>query len=128
MGRRVSNQELGGYTVSSDAGDVWPGVLREWSSSVDGGVASNWSCTYVPDGEQLDNIRNRFSYHPPNGNQKMRYELIRAGAHAFAVLLVSHCPDSRELSLAMTHLQQAMMFANAAIACNETPTNDQATE
>jgi hypothetical protein len=30
------------------------------------------------------------------------------------------CPDSREKSLAMTHLQETLMWANTAIACNQT--------
>ena len=41
-------------------------------------------------------------------------------AHEFAIFLTKTCPESRELSLALTHLEEAVMQANAAIARNET--------
>lgn len=66
-----------------------------------------------------EQIENTFSYHPPFGNQAIRYERIRAEAKAFALTLQRSCPESREKSLALTNLQQAVMFANAAIAINE---------
>ena len=34
-------------------------------------------------------------------------------------MLVDECPDSRELSVALTKLEEAVMWANAAIARNE---------
>ena len=36
-----------------------------------------------------------------------------------AHLLVTNCPESRELSCALTKLEEAVMWANAAIARNE---------
>jgi hypothetical protein len=65
-------------------------------------------------------LANRFVYHPPRGNQQQKYENICKNALAFAELLNAVCPDSRALSLAITHLETATMFANAAIARNET--------
>lgn len=68
-------------------------------------------------------LNNRFSYHPPKdtprGNQASRYQIIRAEAGAFAALINEQAPDSREKSLAITHLEEAVMWANAAIARNE---------
>ena len=66
-------------------------------------------------------LDNRFTYHPPSAvnDQPARYERIRAEAKAFAHLLDELVPDSRELSLAITHLEEAVMWANAAIARNE---------
>jgi hypothetical protein len=61
----------------------------------------------------------RFTYHPPKGDQARRYELIRDNAKDFAELLDDLCPDSRELSLALTKLEEAVMWGNAAIARNE---------
>lgn len=64
-------------------------------------------------------LESRFTYHPPKGDQVERYEIIRGSALTLAKQLDRLCPDSRELSLAITHLEQAVMFANAAIARNE---------
>jgi hypothetical protein len=64
----------------------------------------------------LDNI---FTYHAPHGDQTTRYAILRNQAKAFAHDIERECPDSRERSLALTSLQQAVMWANAAIAINE---------
>ena len=61
----------------------------------------------------------RFTYHAPKGNQVKRYERIRAFAYDFAYMLCQACPESRELSLALTHLEEVVMFANASIARRE---------
>lgn len=42
-------------------------------------------------------------------------EKLRNVGHA----MVEYCPPGRELSLALTKLQEARMFAIAAIACNQ---------
>lgn len=67
----------------------------------------------------VDRINNNFSYHPPKEDQPRRYELLRSGAKILATLIEQHCPDSREKSLALTNLEQAVMWANASIARNE---------
>jgi hypothetical protein len=64
-------------------------------------------------------IEKNFTYHRPFGDQPRRYEAIRAKAKELAQLIAVMCPDSRERSLAMTNLEQASMWANAAIARNE---------
>lgn len=64
-------------------------------------------------------LRKRFTYHPPKNSQAERYELIRSEALQFALTLDDECPESREKSLAITNLEQAVMWANAAIARNE---------
>jgi hypothetical protein len=60
-----------------------------------------------------------FEYHPPKGMQPARYREIRAHAKMFARVLLDNCPRSRELSLALTNLEQAVFWSNAAIARNE---------
>jgi hypothetical protein len=70
--------------------------------------------------DMADKIENAFAYHPPKGTQPKRYEALRANARTLACLIDRHCPDSREKSLAMTNLEQAVMWANASIARNET--------
>jgi len=68
----------------------------------------------------LPELAKRFTYHPPHDDQVNRYQDIREHARAFAVLLDRHCPDSREKSLALTALEESVMWANASIARNET--------
>lgn len=66
-----------------------------------------------------DDLKNRFTHHPPKGDQAHRYGTIRAAAFDFATLIDELAPDSREKSLAVTHLEDTVMWANAAIARNE---------
>ena len=74
---------------------------------------------YTPKQEVRDRLGNNFTYHRPNDDQQDRYVRIRDQAHNYALLLVTNCPESRELSLALTHLEEVVMWANAAIARNE---------
>ena len=64
-------------------------------------------------------IQNIFTYHKPFGSQTERYEEIRNKAKELALVIQRTCPPSREKSVAMTNLQQAIMWANASIAINE---------
>lgn len=65
-------------------------------------------------------IEKAFTYHPPKEGQPETYQLIRGMAKDLATNLNVRCPQSRELSLALTKLEEAVMWANAAIARNET--------
>lgn len=67
-------------------------------------------------------LENDFTYHKPFGNQPERYEQIRNNAKWLAELIVALCPDSRERSLALTSLEEAVFWGNAAIARNEKET------
>jgi len=75
---------------------------------------------YVPGEKAKAELERRFTYHAPASDQAPRYNEIRLMAHEFAIFLTKTCPESRELSLALTHLEEAVMQANAAIARNET--------
>jgi hypothetical protein len=63
-------------------------------------------------------IKNRFSFHPANSNQAALYEAMRAKALELAAWMDENAPESRELSLAITNLDQAVMWFNAAVARN----------
>lgn len=63
-----------------------------------------------------DELANRFTYHPPKGDQVQRYETIRAEAMRFAEYIDALAAPSRERSLAMTKLEESVMWANAAVA------------
>ena len=69
--------------------------------------------------ELSERIENDFTYHAPKGDQKHRYEDLRATGKFLAGKMIDHCPNSRELSLALTKLEEAVMWANASIARNE---------
>jgi len=60
-----------------------------------------------------------FTYSAPKPDQTPRYEHIRTNAKAMAEHWCMECPAGRELSLALTNLEQAVMWAYAAIARNE---------
>ena len=64
-------------------------------------------------------IEKNFTYQAPNDGTPMKYSIIRDNAKHFALILNDMCPDSREKSLALTKLEETVMWANAAIARNE---------
>ena len=61
-------------------------------------------------------LNNRFTYHTPDSEQIPKYQVIRDRALGLAELINAACPESREKSLAVTNLEQAVMWANASIA------------
>ncbi|MDY7222078.1 Acb2/Tad1 domain-containing protein [Halalkalibacterium halodurans] len=63
-------------------------------------------------------IENNFTYHPPKEDQPEKYTKIREKAKELALLIDQECPNSREKSLAMTKLEETVMWANASIARN----------
>lgn len=67
----------------------------------------------------MEELVNRLTYHAPKGDQPERYERVRAKARLFALEVFDLCPEGREKSLAMTKIEEAVMWANAAIARNE---------
>lgn len=64
-------------------------------------------------------IEKVFTYHPPKEGQAERYVALRGKAKELAELVDAECPNSREKSLALTKLEEVIMWANAAIARNE---------
>lgn len=71
--------------------------------------------------QDLARIEQMFVYHSPFGDQAERYGLLRSEALKLAKQICHQCPYSRERSLALTQLQQTIMWANSAIAINEKP-------
>ena len=63
-------------------------------------------------------IENNFMYHAPKEGQVEKYTAIREKAKELAYLIDGQCPNSREKSLAVTNLEQSVMWANASIARN----------
>ena len=69
--------------------------------------------------EENRRLAKDFTYHPPKGDQPERYLAIRESAGGLALILMGRCPPSRERSLALTALEEAVFWANASIARNE---------
>lgn len=61
-------------------------------------------------------IEHDFKYHPPRPEQIAVYTELRERAKDLALHLVDVVPEGRELSTALTLLEQAVMEANAGIA------------
>ncbi len=74
---------------------------------------------YYPSPAVHADLDSRFSYHAPIADQAARYIALRNAARVYAQAIVENTPASREQSTALTHLDAASMFANAAIARNE---------
>lgn len=64
--------------------------------------------------EQLDNW---FSYHKPEPGQPEKYEALRDSAKQFAAMIVAMTPPSADQTAALRKVREAVMTANAAIAC-----------
>lgn len=62
-------------------------------------------------------IRRRLGFHPGTADTAPIYQHNREGAIELANEWDGRLPDGREKSLALTALQEALMWANAAVAC-----------
>lgn len=60
-----------------------------------------------------------FTYHAPTPDQIDRYRALRVLGRQLAKAILELSPASREQSLALSHVQQAVMCVNAAIAIHE---------
>lgn len=62
---------------------------------------------------------NWFTYHAPKGDQPQRYEAIRAAGLEFARALIANTPAGPDQTVAIRKVREAVMVANASIACSE---------
>jgi hypothetical protein len=58
----------------------------------------------------------RFSYHAPSAERAMAHAEVRAAFREMAERLTDALPPGREVALVLTHLEEAMFWANAALA------------
>lgn len=61
-------------------------------------------------------IEQSFTYHAPKGDQPGRYLTLRNAAKELALMINESVPEGREKSLAITKLEEAIMWANKGIA------------
>jgi hypothetical protein len=68
--------------------------------------------------DRTADIDNRFRYHPPTPEAIAKHEMLRDAHRQLAHLVLETVPAGRHQSLALTALQEALMWANAAVACD----------
>lgn len=65
-------------------------------------------------------LRKRFFYHPPRDDAAVnKHSNISRLCYELAVTLNDICYPGRQLSLALTALEEVRMRANASIACDD---------
>ena len=64
--------------------------------------------------EQLDNW---FTYHAPGPGDPERYVAIREAGKSLAAIIVKNTPASADQTAAVRKVREAVMTANAALAC-----------
>ena len=64
--------------------------------------------------QQLDNW---FSYHAPNPGSVVLYTRLRDAARVFAQSILMNTPPGADQTAAIRKVREAVMTANAAIAC-----------
>lgn len=70
--------------------------------------------------ELIARIEHNHAHHPPQTAERIAaHEQVRIVTAECAKRLVELCPEGRELSLALTAMEEAMMWANSAVARSE---------
>ena len=65
-----------------------------------------------------EDIDNRFDYHAPDADKIRLHSGLRGGTKNLAEAYETHLPAGREKALALTKLEEALFWVNAAIARN----------
>ena len=63
-------------------------------------------------------LENNFKYHPPTPEKQEKYVTLREAGKDLAYMIKDLSGDNRESSLAITKLEECIMWANASIARN----------
>ena len=64
-----------------------------------------------------DQLKNWFTYHAPSAEQLAQYQMIRDAGYTLAKVIVDISPASADQTAAVRKVREAVMMANAAIAC-----------
>lgn len=68
-----------------------------------------------------DRIHWDFGYHKPDAAKTEAHEQVRAACKALALYISHQVPEGREQSMAITKVEEAMFWANAALARDPRP-------
>jgi len=101
-----------GYQSFSPAKQFEEGNTPEPDPRATIGVTNNQSF-------HSEDLANWFSYHAPSAEQLVQYGAVRAAAREFADVINLHVPGGADKSAAMRLVREAMMTANAGIACHK---------
>jgi len=71
----------------------------------------------LPEDPLWPDLENWFTYHAPEVGDRTKYENIRAAGKEFAYTIVRNTPHSADRMAAIRKVREAVMTANAAIAC-----------
>lgn len=67
--------------------------------------------------EEMADLDNWFTYHPPTPEQVPVFEALRDAGHEFAEKIMALVPASPDRTVAIRHVREAVMNANASLAC-----------
>jgi len=70
-----------------------------------------------PDYPTIEHLDNWFEYHSPSPAQQDAYKEIRGAGKWFAEVILRWCPSSADRTDAIRKVREAVMTANASIAC-----------
>lgn len=74
----------------------------------------------APDPTAAAALERSLTNHPPTSDQTVgRMEHLRAAAKGFGLALLATVPEGRERSLAVTKLEESVMWAMKGIALNQ---------
>lgn len=62
-----------------------------------------------------DRVEHDFTYHIPSSDGVLSMQILRKLERELAHKLVDFVPEGRELSIALTKLEEVMMWANAGV-------------
>ena len=96
--------------------------IGEWANKNQEDIAASLGMTKKEFKDKIKatnpDIEKRFTYHSLKGKAQ-RFQTLRDNAKSLAYEIKKQCPDSRERSLALTKLEEVVMWANASIAREE---------
>lgn len=68
------------------------------------------------EGRPVADLEWRFQYHAPDAEAVKRHEQLRASCYQLAQVIDALCPNGREKSTAISKVEEALLWGNAAIA------------
>lgn len=68
-----------------------------------------------------DQIRHWFTYHAPGPEQIPKYNAIRDAGRKLAFVIRDCCPEGADTTAAIRKVREAVMTANASVACGPGP-------